>query len=235
MARSVRVLLADEYELVRHGVRLILEEESTIQVVGEARNAEEATIVAPRLDPDVVVVDVDRLSVLHKLKERCPRARILVLTHCADPAFAEGALAAGAGAYLLKQGTSARLIRAVQALGRGDDATPIVDPQIELRSRRADHASDLLSERERQILALVAAGHTSKGIARKLQLSPRTVGNHRARIMAKLRVENCVQAAAHALQLGLIAPHATRAPASEPRVAVWSVPVTAATTLAAAG
>lgn len=223
MSRSIRVVLVDEYELVRHGVRLVLEQVQTIRVAGEARTAEEAIEITAFLQPDVVVADVTSLDVIRRLKERNPKVRLLVLSHCADQANVLGTLQAGADGYILKQSPSVDLIRAVLELGRGETRQPVLDPHLNLKTRRDADAAELLSDREREVLELVAAGHTSKGIARQLQLSPRTVGNHRARIMAKLRVDNCVQAAAQALQLGLIALPTGRAMASEPQFSSWTL------------
>lgn len=204
MQRSIRVLLADRYQIVRHGVRLILQQDSNLRVVGEVASAEEAVEVTPRLDPDIVVIDTDHPDTVRRIKHRSPRVRVLVLTQQSNPTFVNETIAAGADAILLKEGSSTDLIRALQTLGRGECASPLIDPKLHWKPRRTLGVVDALSEREREILSLVAAGHTSKAIARKLQLSPRTVGNHRARIIAKLQVDNCVQATAQALQLGVI-------------------------------
>jgi DNA-binding NarL/FixJ family response regulator len=218
------VVLADEYQLLRHGVRLILEQVQTIRVAGEARSTDEAIEISAFLQPDVVVADVVSLDVIRRFKERNPKVRLLVLTACCDQANVVGTLQAGADGYILKQSPSVDLVRAVLELGRGECRQPVLDPHLNLTSRRdVDGAADVLSDREREVLELVAAGHTSKGIARQLQLSPRTVGNHRARIMAKLRVENCVQAAAQALQLGLIALPNGPAMASEHQFSAWTL------------
>ncbi len=203
---SVRVVLADDYELIRLGVRLILEQSPAIRVVGEATNAEEAVDVAAFVRPDVVVIDAATPDVIRRLKQLPTNARVLVLTACRDQAYVLGVLQAGADGYILKESPSVDLIRTVLMLGKGESRQPIVDSRLDLKPRRhGDGSGEVLSEREREILELVAAGQTSKRIARQLQLSPRTIGNHRARIMAKLRVDNCVQAAAQALQLGMIA------------------------------
>jgi DNA-binding NarL/FixJ family response regulator len=219
MPRSIRVVVADEYEIMRQGVRLILEQVPTIRVAGDARTADEAIEITAFVQPDVVIVDVANPEVIRRLKVRNPTVRVLMISFCSDPAFVISALQAGADGYILKQSQSAELIRAVLALGRAEVRQPVVDSHLNLSLRRgAESSAGILSEREREILELVAAGHTSKGIARQLQLSPRTVGNHRARIMTKLRVENCTQAAAQALQLGLIAMPASWPATTAPRL-----------------
>lgn len=218
MARNIRVIVVDECEIVRRGVRLILEQNPTIRVTDDVRTEAEALDVAAFVQPDVVVLDVVNLDVIRRLKERNPNGRILMLSMCTDAAFALSALQAGADGYLLKQSQCVELVKTVLALGRGDIGQPIVDSQLDLKvNRAADGTVDLLSLRELEVLELVAAGNTSKGIARQLQLSPRTVGNHRARIMAKLHVGNCTEAAAQALQLGLIA-----LPVGRPSASSWT-------------
>jgi DNA-binding NarL/FixJ family response regulator len=205
MSRLVRVVLVDGHELVRQGIRLILERSAGIQVVGDTPTPEEAVKVIEFARPSVVVADLESPDVIGRLKAAHAATRVLVLSSRAENAFVLAAIHAGADGYILKQSTSVDLIRAVVALGREETRRPIVDTRVELKSSApVSPTSSVLSEREREVLELVAAGHTSKGIARRLQLSPRTVGNHRARIMAKLRVDNCVQAAAQALRLGLI-------------------------------
>ena len=203
---SVRVVLADEYELIRQGVRLILEQSPTIRIAGEARSVDDAIEVASFVRPDVIVDDVASADAIRRFKVQNQTVRFLVLSACRDQAFVFAALQAGADGYILKQGPCTELIRAVLALGRSDQRQPIVDALLNFKPRRAiDSTAEFLSNREVEVLELVAAGHTSKDIARRLQLSHRTVGNHRARIMVKLQVGNCAQAAAQALQLGLIA------------------------------
>jgi DNA-binding NarL/FixJ family response regulator len=205
VARLVRVVLVDDYELIRLGVRLILEQTSSIKVAGEAKTAEEAIDVATFTRPDVVVVDGATPDDIRRLKKRLPNVRVLVLTACRDQAYVLGALQAGAEGYILKQSPSVDLVRAVLTLGQSEERFPIVDSHLDVKQPRdASDGHEVLSDREREILEMVAVGLTTKRIARKLQLSPRTVDTHRARIIAKLRVDNCVQAASQALRLGLI-------------------------------
>jgi DNA-binding NarL/FixJ family response regulator len=218
IARSIRVVLADELEIIRHGVRLILEQVQAIRVVGEVGPAESAIEVASSLQPHVVVADVLSPDVIRRFKARNSKVRLLVLTAACDHAYVAASLQAGADGYILKQGPSVNLVRAVIKLGQGECRQAVLDPQIKPKPQPEADAADLLSNREREVLALVAAGHTSKGIAKQLRLSSRTIGNHRARILAKLQVDNCVQAAAQALQLGLISLPGGPSPATEIRL-----------------
>lgn len=205
MARSLRVVVVEELSLLRQGIRLVLESDPLIRVVDEAENAANAIDVVEREQPTVVVIDGAAPAQLATLKERAPNTRILLLSQCRDEPFVAAMLRAGVDGYLLKSCAPTDLIRGVRLLGEGRQVAPVIDRHLQILVHSKRDADELLSKREREILALVAEGYTSKGIARKLQLSPRTVGNHRARIMAKLRVDNCIQATAQALQLGLIA------------------------------
>lgn len=204
MGRTVRVVVIEELALVRQGIRLILETDPVIRVVDEVESGANALDVIERQQPTVAVVDGVSPVHLQSLKSRAPETRVLLLSQCRDEPFVAAMVRAGVDGYLLKSCSSTDLIRAVRVLGEGKHAGPLIDRHLRVTARQRREAVELLSEREREILALVAEGHTSKGIARKLQLSPRTVGNHRARIIAKLRVDNCVQATAQAFQLGLI-------------------------------
>jgi len=205
VGRMIRVVVVEELALLRQGIRLVLETDPQIRIVDEAENAATSLEVVEREQPTVVVIDGAGPAQLAALKERAPAARILLLSQCRDEPFVAAMLRAGVDGYLLKSCSPTDLIRGVRLVAEGRQTTPVLDRHLQLVVHHKREADDLLSKREREILALVAEGYTSKGIARKLQLSPRTVGNHRARIMAKLRVDNCIQATAQALQLGLIA------------------------------
>jgi DNA-binding NarL/FixJ family response regulator len=223
VSRSIRVVVADEFELVRHGIRLILEQVPTIRVVGEAKGADEAIELTAQLQPEVLVADFANPATIRRCKVRNSNVKLLVLSTLADHAYVASAIQAGADGYVLKQSTSGNLIQAIMSLSERDRRQPALDPRLTLKPTHTnDGPADLLSSREREVLKLVAAGHTSKGIARQLQLSSRTIGNHRARIIAKLRVDNCVQAAAQALQLGLISLSDTPIVAGENGGAGWS-------------
>jgi DNA-binding NarL/FixJ family response regulator len=221
---AIRVVLADEYELIRQGVRLILEQAPTIRVAGEAKSVDDAIEVSLFVRPDVIVADVSSADAIRRFKVQNPTVRFLVLSACCDQAHVFAALQAGADGYILKQGPCTELVRAVLALGRSDHRQPIVDPLLNFKPRRnIDSSAEFLSNRECEVLSLVAAGHTSKDIARRLQLSHRTVGNHRARIMLKLQVDNCAQAAAQALQNGLIALPMGRATVQGQQYSGWKL------------
>lgn len=217
VARLIRVVLAEECELVRDGLGLLLQQELSIRVVRKVGTVAEAGDAVARLAPDVVVIDVAVPEAIRQLKQERPTVRVLVLSARGDEAFVSAALRAGADGFVLRNSPAAALVRVVLQLALGERG-PIVDPRCRPRAdRKASAPADALSERERQILSMIAEGCTSKAIARRLQLSPRTVDNHRARIMAKLQVDNCVQAAARALNLGLIALPGGRITAPAPR------------------
>src|ERR1051325_2400464 len=133
---TIRVIVVDEFEIMRQGVKLILEQVPTIKVVGDAGSDREAVEVTAFVRPDVVVVDSPNLDVIRRLKEQCPAARVLAFSTCAEPAFVISALQAGANAYILKQSQSMELVRAVLALGRGDVFQPIIDAKLNLQVKR---------------------------------------------------------------------------------------------------
>ncbi|HEX5417206.1 MAG TPA: response regulator transcription factor [Chloroflexota bacterium] len=197
-------MVVEELALLRQGIRLILESDPLIRVVAEADSATNALNVVEREQPSVVIIGNASPNQLSALKGRAPDAHVLLLNQCPDQPFVATMLRAGADGYLLKSCGPADLLRGVLTLGEERLGAPVIDRHIEVLVHHKREPDALLSRREREILALIAEGYTSKGIARKLQLSPRTIGNHRARIMAKLRVDNCIQATAQALQLGLI-------------------------------
>ena len=217
MERIIRVVVCDAYDLVRSGVRLLLEQDPRIRVIDEARDDDEAIEKARRLFPRVVVIDTDRPDTVRALKGLSRDLYVVILSQSDDQAQVSALLRAGADAYLLKRSSPATLIQAIEGLADRQARIPVLDPRIVARSSRLHGlARDVLSDREREILALVAAGQTSKGIACRLMLSARTVENHRARILAKLQVDNCVHAAARAVQLGLIALPSGRATSAAP-------------------
>lgn len=209
----IRVVLVDDHDLVRQGVRLILEQDSDVQIVGEASSGAEAVELAGRLRPTVVVMDIGLpdmtgLQATRAIKQASPEVRVLGLTQYADREYALGMLRAGADGYLLKQSTPVEFRNAVRAVARGDC---VLHPSVARavvatvsKPAHGSHPQDLLTEREREILALIAAGYTSKKIAAQLALSPKTIDNHRSRIIEKLQVNNCAEAVTYALQHGLI-------------------------------
>jgi two-component system response regulator NreC len=196
VTEHIRVLIADDHTVVRSGVRLLLETEPDIVVVGEARNGSEAVALAEALQPDVVLMDIampdmDGMAATRQIKAAWPQINILGLTmHRTDEYFFE-MLKAGASGYVLKGADTSDLIAAVRIVHQGEVflyptmAQRLVQDYLH-RVKDADDSSPALSPREKEILQLLAEGYSSKEIAEKLVISPSTVHTHRSNLMDKL-------------------------------------------------
>jgi two-component system response regulator NreC len=210
----MRVLLVDDHAVVRSGLKLLLERQEDIHVVGEAGTAEEALVAGRDLEPDVVVMDVvlpdeSGIDATRTMITERPDARVLVLSMQDDPSYVREAFAAGASGYLLKEGADTDLVQAVREVGGGGR---YVHPGLGARlisaetTDRAKIEADPLSAREREVLRLLALGHTNQEIAQLLTISVRTAETHRAHIMRKLRLQTRADLVRHALSSGLLVP-----------------------------
>ncbi|WP_257516250.1 response regulator [Microbacterium sp. zg.Y909] len=217
MTDGIRVLLVDDQELVRYGLRLVLEAEPDIAVVGEASNGAEALQSVRRLHPDVVLMDVrmpdlNGIDATREISRTHPDTRVLVLTTYDRDDFAFGALTAGAAGFLLKNTRPDELVAAVRAVRTGDAVVSprvtaklieVAVPHLEQRRDRDDDLS-VLSEREREVFVLIGRGLTNIEIAEALHLSESTVKAHVGRILAKLQLPNRVQAVIKAYEAGVV-------------------------------
>ena len=216
-ARTIRVLIVDDHAVVRSGLRLLLEREADLQVVGEAGSADEAVRAARLEKPDVVLLDVvmpgrSGIEVTGDVIEASKGAKVLVLSMQDDPSYVREAFAAGAAGYLLKEGADSELVQAVRQVA---DGGRYVHPTLGARlaqaeveaARRAE--ADPLSDREREVLRLLALGHTNQEIASRLYISVRTAETHRAHIMQKLRLGTRAELVRYALANGLLDEPAT--------------------------
>ena len=208
----IRVLIVDDHELLRAGLRSRLEPEPGIAVVGEADTAERAVLLAGRLQPDLVVLDLllPRKSgdeVIPELAEVAPEARVLVVSSQAAPSSVRRALSAGAAGYLPKRSSDRELVAAIRLVADGGG---YVDPELgaKLVTPNGSPALDPLSERERDIIQLLALGYTNQEIGGKLFISVRTVDTHRAHIMRKLQLGTRAELVMFALANGVIGPQA---------------------------
>ena len=213
---ELRVLVVDDHDLFRTGLRNLLEEQG-VNVVGEAENGETAIRLASELAPDVVVMDLNMpgfggVETTRRLSSLAPLSRVVVLTISADDDDVMNAVMAGACGYLLKDSSIQELIAGIRAASEGES---LISPQIAAKvlqrlraqSKDADAAETIraeLSDRELQVLKLIANGKDNAQIARELFISPKTVKNHISNILMKLQIENRIQAAVYAVRSGLV-------------------------------
>ena len=209
---KLRILLADDHETVREGLKVILNAQADMEVVGEASDGAAALAQTVRDRPDIVIMDVSMpglngLKATETLRQSCPAVRVITLTRHADDGYLHLMLRAGASGYLLKQSRSAELLQAIRAVAAGGT---YIDPAIARRSldpRRAAPppvtASDtLLSPREEEVLRLVAWGYSNKEIAAQLELSVKTIETHKTNASLKLGLHRRIDIVRHALLQG---------------------------------
>lgn len=207
----IRLLLVDDHKVVRLGLRALLEAEPDIEVVGEAANAAEAIQRAGQLQPTLVLMDIrlpdqNGIAACRQIRQQWPPIQVLMLTSFADEDLVLEAIGAGAAGYVLKQLDTTDLVSAVRAVGRGDAVLdPAVTQKVLARVRCAEHEAQSLafrelSERELQVLALVAEGKTNAEIADALILSEKTVRNHVSTILSKIGLTNRIEAATYAVR-----------------------------------
>ena len=209
---TIRVLLCDDHALVRSGLRRLIESEPRFEVVGEAADAEEALAFVEHQHPDVLLLDIvmpgrSGIEAIPDLIAASPETRILVLSMQDDPSYVRQAFSAGANGYLLKEAADAELVQAIQDVAAGHR---YVHPALGARLAAAEAngydgaVADPLSDREREVLRLLALGHTNQEIAKQLFISVRTAETHRARIMQKLRLSSRAELVRYALATGVL-------------------------------
>jgi DNA-binding NarL/FixJ family response regulator len=216
--QPIRVLLVDDHEIVREGLRAFLELQDGIEVVGEAGDGEQALDQADRLRPDVILMDLvmpklDGVGAMRELRRRTPASRVIVLTSFTEDDRLLPAIRAGAAGYLLKHVEPRELARAVRAAHAGE---ALLDPAVGARILEAvaarpgigkyDGERERLTVREREVLELIAHGFPNKRIARELGIAEKTVKTHVGHVLAKLGVADRTQAALHAVRSGLVGP-----------------------------
>jgi len=211
MNAEIRILIADDHAVVREGLRALIDTEPQMELVGEAADGFEAVQKSAALDPDVILLDLvmphkGGIEAIREIKEENPRARILVLTSCAEDEKVFPAIKAGAQGYLLKDSSPREHLQAIRDIYRGQ---PSMHPTIARKlMREIQRGSELplaeepLTEREVEVLSLVAQGFTNQEIADKLFVSERTVRTHVSNILSKLHLANRTQAALYALRKG---------------------------------
>jgi DNA-binding NarL/FixJ family response regulator len=214
MARH-RILIADDHAILREGVRALLATADDIEVVGEAADGREAIDLAQQLEPDLILMDVAMpglggLEATLEIRRRVPRAKIVVLSQYGEPEYVRRFLKAGVSGYVLKKAAGADLVAAIRAVMRGG---LVLDPEVARTALQdtgapddaeAPDAYESLTDREKQVLKLVAEGHTNKDIAGLLGISVKTAMSHREHVMLKLQVHNRTELVRFALRHGVI-------------------------------
>ena len=209
---KIRVLIVDDHAVLRSGLHLLLDAQAGIEVVGEAGDVKEAVFEARDKKPDVVLMDVvmpgqTGIEGVPLVLKEAPEAKVLVLSMQDDPRYVHEAFAAGAAGYILKEAVDAEVVGAIQRVAAGDH---YVHPALGARlvaaeaQEKAREEADPLSDREREVMRLLALGHTNQEIAKMLYISVRTAETHRAHIMQKLRLGSRAELVRYAIDQGLL-------------------------------
>lgn len=206
---TIRVLLTDDHSVVRQGLQMFLALDSDLDVIGEAANGLEAIQLAHQLKPDVILMDIlmpvmDGISAIERLRKELPEIEIIALTSVLEDEKVIGAIRAGAIGYLLKDTKADELCMAIKAAANGQvQLSPKAAARL-VREVRLPDSPVILTERETDVLRLLARGYSNKEIANEYVISEKTVKTHVSNILAKLNVPSRTQAALHAIRLGLV-------------------------------
>jgi DNA-binding NarL/FixJ family response regulator len=212
---TTRIVIADDHAIIRDGVRALLSAADDMDVVGEASDGQQAVDLAIAREPDVILMDIAMpglggLEATLEIRKRVPRAKIIVLTQYGDPEYVRRFLKAGVSGYVLKKAAGADLVSAIRAVARGG---LVLDPEV-ARDAFQDSGTpaqadvpdpyETLTDREKQVLKLVAEGHSNKEVAELLNISVKTAMSHREHVMLKLRVHNRTELVRFAIRAGVI-------------------------------
>jgi len=213
----VRVILVDDHTVMRQGVRMLLTLDPDIEVVGEASNGQEAVELAHRLAPDVVLMDLlmpvmDGLTAITAIRRDLPQTEIVALTSVLEDSVVTDVVRAGAIGYLLKDASGEDVIRAVKAAAAGQvHLSPQAAAKL-IKDVRAPEQPQALTQREIEVIKLLARGYSNKEIAQTLQIGEKTVHSHVSAILGKLKVPSRTQAALYAIRTGLVSLTSLRRP-----------------------
>jgi DNA-binding NarL/FixJ family response regulator len=214
---KIKVLLVDDHTIVRKGLRALLDAEPGIEVIGEAETGREALERAQELLPDIVLMDISMpdmngAEATRQIRRWLPSVKVLVLSMHADEEFVFQLLRAGASGYLIKKAATEELILAIRTVSQGHSflSPAISNTVIDAYVRQAGEMTtgnryEALTDREREVLQLVAEGHTSREISQLLHITARTVETHRANLMAKLDIHTVAELTRYAIRRGIIA------------------------------
>jgi two-component system response regulator NreC len=213
MTSKLRILLADDHETVREGLKMIINSQPDMEVVGEAGDGQAAISRARELLPDIVVMDVSMprlngLKATEKLREICPQVKVVTLSRHADDGYIQQLLKAGARGYVLKQSAASELLRAIRVVTSGNT---FLDPKLVPRvidtykgrsNTLRGEPNNTLSDRESEVLRFISLGYSNKEIAAKLSLSIKTIEAHKANAMRKLNISSRIDLLRHAMLKG---------------------------------
>ncbi len=209
--KKIRVLLADDHAILRKGVRLLIDSQADMEVAGDARTGREVVEQARKLAPDVIIMDVSMpemngIEATRQICEELTRTKVLALSMHKDSVYVREILRAGARGYLLKESEDDDLVKAIRCVHRGEAflSPAISDAVLSDYRKFVSNPIDLLTNREREVLAMIAEGKTNKDIANALNLSVYTVESHRGSVMEKLNLHNTGDIVRFALRNGLI-------------------------------
>jgi two-component system, NarL family, response regulator NreC len=215
---NFRVLIADDHGIVRQGLRALLEKSPDVSVVGEASDGREAVRLAAELRPNIVVMDIampmlNGVDATSQILSRDPEIKVIILSMHSDESYILRALSAGAKGYLLKDSAEGDILPAVQTVAKGRPyfspviASTLLDEYLQtMKKNKVRDSYDLLSEREKEVLQLLAEGKSNKEVASVLNLSPYTVESHRTSLMQKLNLHNTAEIVLYAVRKNIIVP-----------------------------
>lgn len=215
--RLLKVLLIDDHQLFRDGLRLLLERSSGLTVCGEAGSGLAAIALAVEMAPDVIVADIhmhgmDGIETARRIREVCPNAKVIFLSSDADSEVVRRAMEGGANGYLLKENASSELMRAIEAASLGGihlcaEVAAVVDLDFRKNaSTQVKSGKPRISERECEVLRLIAEGLRNKEIAERLQVSAKSVETYKARLLTKLGLTSTAELVRHAVRVGIVEP-----------------------------
>jgi DNA-binding NarL/FixJ family response regulator len=213
---TIRVLIADDHSVVREGLKMFLGLDDELEIVGEATNGAQALELARELRPDVVLMDLlmpvmDGIAATAAVRKELPEVEVVAVTSVLEDASVVGAIRAGAIGYLLKDARADELHQAIRAAANGQVQLSTQAASRLMREVRAPEAPEKLSDRETEVLKLIAEGRANKEISRMLGITDKTVKSHVSAILSKLGLTSRTQAALHAIRIGLVTPDAAPA------------------------
>ncbi len=213
---SIKIVLADDHTILRQSIAKSFDEEKDIEIVGQAKDGRSTIDLVRQLQPDLIIMDIEMpdlngIEATHRIIKECPKAKVLGLSMHSNDKYIREMFRAGANGYLLKNCPFEELVKAVRTILKGktfigSSVGELIIKEYVSMPEKEKSAFTILSEREREVLQLLAEGQTTKQIARLLHISPKTVEGHRLRIMDKLGIDSIAKLTKYAIQEGMTAP-----------------------------